>query len=140
MPVDKGILKDYMDACGLIRETEEEIRRLKRKRETVVQTNVKGSNPDFPYQPQHFKVQGTAFTYGEESHLRLDEKLLGQQKERAEELKRQVEQWMLTVPVRMQRIIRLKYFEGLSWDEVAAKLGRKASADSVRMEFNNFMK
>lgn len=138
--MDKGILKDYTDACALIRETEAEIRRLNRKKKTVVQTNVKGSNPEYPYQPQHFKVQGTTFTYEEDSHLRFDEKLLEQQKEKAEELKRQVEQWMLTVPIRMQRIIRLKYFDNLSWDEVAAKLGRKASADSVRKELENFMK
>lgn len=138
--MDKGILKDYTDACALIRETEAEIRRLNRKKKTVVQTNVKGSNPEYPYQPQHFKVQGTTFTYEEDSHLRFDEKLLEQQKEKAEELKRQVEQWMLTVPIRMQRIIRLKYFDNLSWDEVAVRLKRKATADSVRKELENFMK
>ena len=32
MPVDKQILYQYIDACELIRETEEEIRRIKRQR------------------------------------------------------------------------------------------------------------
>ena len=57
-----------------------------------------------------------------------------------EEIKRQVEAWMLTIPQRMQRIIRYRVFEELSWNEVAIRMGRKATADSVRMEYANFMK
>ena len=80
------------------------------KRKTIVQTNGKGSNPEFPYQEQHFKIQGMAFTYRDDSKLREEEKLLEQRKARAEEIKSQVEQWMLTVPVRMKRIIRFRCF------------------------------
>lgn len=138
--MDKTILQEYIDACELIRETEEDIRRLRRKKQTVIQTNVKGSNPEFPYQEQHFRVQGTAFTYVEDSRLRTEEQLLEERKARAEEAKRQVEEWMLTIPIRMQRIIRFKIFQGLSWEEVAVRMGRKATGDSARMEFNNFMK
>ena len=137
--MDKEILKDYTDACALIRETEEEIRRLKRKQKTVIQTNVKGSNPEFPYQPQHFKVQGTTFTYAEDSRLRFEEKLLEQQREKARELKLLVEQWMLTVPMRMQRIIRFRFFERMSWDDVAIRMGGRATEASVKMEFQRFM-
>ena len=59
--MDKNILSQYIDACELIRETEEEIKKLNRKKKTVIQTNVSGSNPEFPYNPQHFKIQGTTF-------------------------------------------------------------------------------
>ena len=138
--MDKKILNDYRDACALVKETEEEIRRLKKKKKTVIQTNVKGSNPSFPYQAQHFKVQGTAFTYLDDSSLRMEEKLLEQRKENAEKIKRQVEEWMLTIPIRMQRIIRYKIFEERTWEQTAVKIGRKATGDSVRMELNNFMK
>lgn len=138
--MDKSILNDYKDACALIKETEDDIRKLKKKKKTVIQTNVKGSNPDFPYQPQHFTIHGTAFTYGDDSHLHFEEQLLEEQKASAKAIKLQVEQWMPTIPTRMQRIIRYKCFEKLSWGEVAMKLGGKATADSVRMEFNNFMK
>lgn len=137
--MDKQILQDYIDACALIRETEADIRALRKKRKTIIQTNVKGSNPEFPYQEQHFKIQGMAFTYRDDSRLRREESLLDQRKARAEEIKTQVEQWMLTVPARMQRIIRFKYFQGMSWEEVAAQMGRKATADSVKMEFRRFM-
>ena len=137
--MDKKILNDYIDACALVKETDEDIRRLKKKKKTVIQTNVKGSNPSFPYQAQHFKVQGTAFTYLDDSSLRMEEKLLEQRKESAEKIKRRVEEWMLTIPIRMQRIIRYKIFEEKTWDQVAIRIGRKATKDSVRMEFERFM-
>lgn len=138
--MDKKILNDYIDACRLIKETEADICRLKKKRKTVIQTNVKGSNPRFPYQEQHFKVQGTAFTYQDDGNLRLEEMLLEQRRENAEKIKRQVEEWMLTIPIRMQRIIRYKIFEEMTWEQTAAKIGRKATGDSVRMEFERFMR
>lgn len=137
--MDKQILNDYIEACALIREIETEIRKLKKKRKTVIQTNVSGSNPEFPYNPQHFKIQGTTFTYIDDSKLRFEEKLLEEHKARAEEIKLQVEQWMLTIPLRMQRIIRFRVFQKLSWEEVAVKMGRNATEGSVKMEFQRFM-
>lgn len=139
-PMDKNILNDYIDACALVQETERDIRALKKKRKTIIQTNVSGSNQDFPYQPQHFKIEGTTFTYADDSALRWDEGLLERRKANAEKIKLNVEEWMLTIPARMQRIIRWKFLEELTWEEVAVKMGRKATGDSVRMEFTNFMK
>ena len=138
--MDKNILNDYIDACALVQETERDIRALKKKRKTIIQTNVSGSNPDFPYQPQHFKIEGTTFTYADDSALRWDEGLLERRKANAEKIKLNVDEWMLTIPARMQRIIRWKFLEELTWEEVAVKMGRKATGDSVRMEFTNFMK
>ncbi len=134
------ILSDYIDACEMIKETELEIKRLGLKKKTIIQTKVKGSNPDFPYQEQHFKIEGTPFDCADDFELRYKERILEKRKADAEKIKNQVEQWMITIPMRMQRIIRMKYFENLTWDEVAVKLGRKATADSVRMELNNFLK
>lgn len=138
--MDKQILYDYIDACELIKETEADIKRLQKKKKTIVQTNVSGSNPDFPYNPQHFKIQGITFTYREDSQLRMEEKLLEERKANAEKLKLEVEAWMNMIPNRMQRIIRYKIFDGMTWEQVAKKIGRKATGDSVRMELNNFMK
>lgn len=137
--MDKRILNDYIDACALVKETEADICRLKKKRKTVIQTNVKGSNPRFPYQEQHFKVQGTAFTYQDDGNLRLEEKLLEQRKENAEKIKRQVEEWMLTIPIRMQRIIGYKIFEEMTWEQTAVRIGRKATGEGMRKEFERFM-
>ena len=38
--MDKHILNQYIDACALIEEVEEDIRKLKKKKKTIVQTNV----------------------------------------------------------------------------------------------------
>lgn len=138
--MDKYILDQYIDACALIEETEKDIQKLRQKKRTVVQTNVSGSNPDFPYNPQHFKIQGTTFTYGEDSRLQIEEKILDQRKEDAKKIKIQVEEWINTIPQRMQRIIKYKVFENMTWQQVAQRMGRDVSKDSVRMEFNNFMK
>ena len=137
--MDKRILNDYIDACAYIRETEAEIRSLKKSRKTVID-KVRGSNPDFPYQPQSFGIAGTTDTYANVDLIRSEEHILETQKRQAEELKIQVEEWMEEVPFRMQRIIRYKFFKELTWEEVAKLMGRRATGDSVRMEFNNFMR
>lgn len=43
-------------------------------------------------------------------------------------------------PARMQRIIRYRFFEGLSWEQTADKIGRNTTGESVRKEFERFMK
>ena len=103
-----------------------------------MQTNVSGSNPDFPYNPQHFKIAGTAFTYEEDARLRHEEKILEERREQAQRLKVDVEQWMNHIPQRMQRIIKYRVFEEMSWSQVASKLGRKATEESVKKEYHRF--
>ena len=71
----------------------------------------------------------------------MEEKLLEERKTVAEEKKRLVEEWMLTVPARMQRIIRFKFFQKKTWEEVAVFMKGKATADSVKEgNLSNFMK
>lgn len=138
--MDKTVLQDYIDACELVKETEQDIRRLRQKKSTVVQTSVKGSSHDFPYEPRHFKVRGSAFTVRDDNRLRREEDLLLQRKAAAEQIKLQVEEWLQIIPGRMQRIVRYRYLNGLTWDQVAARMGRTATADSVRMECERFLK
>ena len=45
--MDKNIIYEYMDAKALVKETEEDIRRHRRK--TFVQDKVTGSNPERCY-------------------------------------------------------------------------------------------
>lgn len=140
MYLNKEILKEYEDACKLIEETEADIKKLNKKKQSFVQTNVSGSNPEFPYQPKHFQIAGTLMTYQDDTQLRMEEKLLEERKAAAEKIKLQVQQYINSLSKRMQRIVRFKYFEGLSWEEVAKRMGRNATADSVRMEFERILK
>ncbi|MDO4275890.1 MAG: RNA polymerase subunit sigma-70 [Eubacteriales bacterium] len=132
--MNKSILYDYIDACELIKETEEDIRNHRKSK--TVQDKVKGSNPEFPYQPMNFPVTGIL-----ESPILEDEeeKLLQEMKINAKQIKIQAEKVINMAPMRMQRIIRYKVFEGLTWSQVAAKMGRNATEGSVKMEFLRFM-
>lgn len=137
--MDKNILNDYIDACENIKDTEKEISKLKRRRTMIVQDKVSGSNPDFPFEKKSFNIKGSSFNYNDDIRLRVHESVLEERRQKAEDLKQLVEKWLNTIPNRMQRIIQYKVFEGMTWEQVATRLGRKATGDSVRMEFNNFM-
>lgn len=138
--MDKEILGQYIDACELIRETEEDIRRARKQRKDILQDRVRGSMEEFPYAAQSFRIEGLAYpAVSSPGELEEYEAVLEERKARAGEIKVQVEAWLNTVPQRMQRIIRFKFFEGLSWGEVAVRIGRKATADGVKMEFRRFL-
>mgnify|MGYP004729584237 CR=1 FL=1 len=47
--MDKQILVDYIDACKVVDDTKEEIRKLKKNRKRILTDTVKGSSHDFPY-------------------------------------------------------------------------------------------
>lgn len=138
--MDKKILEQYIDACELIRETEVDIRRVKKQRKTILQDRVHGSMHEFPYAAQSFRIQGMAYAaVREPGELAAYEQLLEERKASAEEIKVKVEAWLNTIPQRMQRIIRFKFFEGNTWAEVANKMGRKATENGLKKEFERFM-
>ena len=137
--MDKKILEDYIDACAFIKDTEAEIARLEKKKR-YVQDKVRGSNPDWPYEERSCNIGGTTETVQDSAALAKERQILDEQRKIAMDLKLGVEEWMKEIPFRMQRIIKYKFFNRLSWEEVATLMGKKCTADGVRMEFNNFMK
>ena len=138
--MDKQILEQYIDACELIKDTKEEIKKLRKRRSQIQQDSVKGSSHEFPYTLQTYHLEGLGYAAVKNpDELDRMEELLEERIRRAEQIKRQVEVWLLTISPRMQRIIRYKFFEELTWGQVAIRMGRKATADSVRMEFERFM-
>ena len=139
--MDKQILEQYIDACELIKDTKDEIGKLRKRRRQIQKDSVKGSAQEFPYTLQTYHLEGLGYaTVKDPDELDRMEKLLEERIRNAEKIKRQVEAWLNTVSPRMQRIIRYRVFEDMTWAQVAVRMGRKATADSVRMEFTNFMK
>lgn len=139
--MDKQILEQYIDACELIKDTKAEIRKLRKRRSQMQKDSVKGSAHEFPYTLQTYHLEGLGYAAVKDpDELDRMEELLAERIRNAEKIKRQVEAWLNTVSPRMQRIIRYRVFEDMTWAQVAMKMGRKATADSVRMEFTNFMK
>lgn len=139
--MDKRILEDYIDACAQVKETKDALQKLQKAKKRREQDAVKGSSHEFPYTAQTFHIEGLAYAVlqdpGEEDRL---EEILRERLRDAERIKRDVEMWLNTIPMRMQRIIRYRIFEELPWEQVAIKLGRRATADGVRMEYVRFMK
>ena len=81
-----------------------------------------------------------AFRLSDPNDVKLSNaELLAERIRNAEKIKRQVEAWLNTVSPRMQRIIRYRVFEDMTWAQVAMKMGRKATEASVKMEFQRFM-
>ena len=76
---------------------------MKRKRQTIVPGSVKGSMNDFPYAETHFKIEGTSFTYTDDTQLRMEEKLLEERKAQSEAVSyTHLERSLLPVLCRMQ--------------------------------------
>lgn len=138
--MDKDILKQYIDACEAVKETEEQIRQLRKNRKTVVVDAVKGSMHDFPFAEKTFRTGGLSYSVvADPGQLDREELILEERLQNAKRIKCDVEAWINTIPARMQRIIRYKFFEELTWEQVARRLGRKATGEGVRKEFENFM-
>lgn len=138
--MDKQILEQYIDACELIKDTKDEIRKLRKHRSQIQQDSVKGSAHEFPYTLQTYHLEGLGYAAVKDpDELNRMEKLLEERIRNAEKIKRQVEAWLNTVSPRMQRIIRYRIFEELTWVQVAVKMGRKATEEGIRKEFIRFM-
>lgn len=138
--MDKNILVQYIDACALWDMAEADLQKIKKRKQTIVQDSVKGSMHDFPYSGKTFHLEGVAGDVEKmDKEEEYQEALAQKRKDAAMAIRKQVDEWMLTISPRMQRIIRYKVFDNLTWGEVAARMGRKATADGVRMEFQRFM-
>lgn len=138
--MEKSILYQYIDACEVIKDTEREIERIRNRRQEVVTDKVKGSSYDFPFGQVSYVIRGIPYDTQDQTELDRQEHILKERKAAAEVIKLQVEEWLSTVPPRMQRIIRYKVFEGMTWAQVAVRMGRKNTENGLKKEFERFMR
>ena len=138
--MDKQILVQYIDACAQVEDTKKEILKLKKARKRIEQDAVKGSSHEFPYTLQTFHIEGLAYPVVKDpDELDRLEEILKERLQTAERIKHDVEAWLNTIPIRMQRIIRYRIFDELPWNDVAERMGRQATAESVKKEYQRFM-
>lgn len=135
----KTAIFEYIDACALVRETEEEIQALE-KRMSVAHDRVAGSMPEFPYAATHFNVSGIAGDFRDMEKIEEEKRKLEELKESAEKKKLEAEAEMNLAPLRMRRVIRYRVFQGMSWEQVAECMGKGATGESIRKEFDRFVK
>ena len=138
--MQKTVLSEYEDACRLVEETEHDLDKLRKQLKDVATDIVKGSNPNFPYEARTFHIEGVSYgEYMKPDEVKRLEFILTQRRNIAKERRLVVEYWMNTVPPRIARIVRLKYFKKLGWTEVAMQVGC-GSGDAARMELNRYLK
>ena len=137
--LDKSILVEYIDAKKLLEETEADLYRLKNRQGRIAVDSVKGSNPNFPYEPRTFRIEGVEYgEYKKSDEIRRLEKILTERRERAKSIRIEVEAWINTIPPRIQRIVRMRYMKGLTWDRISAELGYLSNS-AARMELKRFL-
>ena len=138
--MQRSLLEEYLDACDLIEETERDLARVKAEFEHAAVDSVKGSNQNFPYEPRVFRIEGVSYgEYKNPDEVRQVESLLKERRKIAKQKRLAVDAWMNTIPSRIARIVRMKYFKGMTWAQVSRSLGY-LSPDAARMELYRFMK
>ena len=116
----KQVLNDYVDACELVRETEEDIEILQNEESMMTSDKVKGSMEEYPYIETSFNIKGADERQVE--HLRRKRMILNERKAKAESIKLRALEVINQAPIRIQRIIRFRYEKKLTWEEVADRM------------------
>lgn len=101
---------------------------------------VAGSNPVWPYQPRSFRVEGIAIPEYERRVERLKKKL----RRRLEELlekREELEEFIDKIDdSELRMIFTLRYINGLSWQQIAARMGVEGDGSTQRKKHDRFLK
>lgn len=127
----KETLEEYIDIQAEIKDLE---CRIKQRKKELVTDTVMGSDPNYPYINHPISICGVQANDDLQAKRRkLIEKLKAQEagiEEFIESLRRS----------RERRIVRYRVIDGMSWNEIAAKMGHRYSEDGVRMIFSRVTK
>lgn len=138
---DREKLRQYKDAVELIRAAERRLDRLRERQAAQAVDKVQASNPEWPYQSISVVIEGRDVDlYSSEWEIRREEALLAERRKRLAGLRLEVEEMINTAPPRIARIMHLKYIEGRTWSETAAKMGRADTSDAIQKELRRWLK
>lgn len=140
-PIDKKTLEDYRLLEQQIKVLERQIAEKEHQAAAYEHTVVRGSNPEFPYQPKSFHNQGYNIRYDERRRERvrkLKDKLT-RQKAEAERCRLEVQEWIAAIPDTTVRLIfTYKYVDGLTLRQIGRKLHLDQS--NVCRKIDNYLK
>lgn len=91
---------------------------------------------------QHFKIEGFPIVAYEKARNSLQKNIQKIEDKYTEllELQSEVEEYIESISdSRMRRIIRMRFLDKLTWNQVANNIGGGNTEDSVRMSFNRFI-
>lgn len=117
----KFLLRQYSDLQYEIKDLEKEINKMKDLQ--IEQDKVCGSSNVFPYTKKSFVIEG----YNENDINRLikRKKILRIRKNKCEELKLKIEEFINNIPdSKTRRVFKYRYIDNLNWQSIAMKLGK----------------
>lgn len=140
--VSKNILSQYSDLKKeaedirlRIDRTEKQLRRMEEEGE--VRDTVKGGCGGI----QHFEIEGFPYPAYSQKKTRLYayKAILESTELELNDKVKEVEEFINTIDdSRMRRIIRYKFIDGLTWEQVTAKMGSPNTVGSIKMAFQRF--
>ncbi len=112
----RKLLEDYPHICAELEDVERKLH------EPIIDT-VSGSGSEFPY------TQHTIFIRGiDPDLLALRDDLLAQ--------KAEIEGFIRSLPnSKLRRIVNYKVAQGMTWEEVAAKMGHRVSVKGIQNQY-----
>ena len=141
--ISKEILIQYSDVQQEIIELQEKKKKLEKQFKSfldggTVTDMVTGGNGGI----QHFKIEGFPVVAYEKARNALKKNIQKIEDKYTEllELQNEVEEYIESIEdSRMRRIIRMRFIDKLTWNQVADNIGGGNTEDSVRMAFNRFI-
>ncbi len=142
--MDREILTQYADLREEIKDIRRRVERVYKQLErletggTVIDA-VKGTRQDGTFGSIH--IEGFPCVDHEKKRKSLQSYVarLAEAEERLLELTNAVEEYINSIEdSRMRRIVRYRFIDGLSWNEVADMLGENHTEGSVKMAFGRF--
>lgn len=134
----KKRLEQYRDLKREIRQLEEQYYELVSRKSRMTSDSVSGSMSEYPYIQQVVKIHGLDVV----DQARAD-RMKACALERRRQAEREVEEidrWISSIQdSRMRQVIYLKFIRGMTWTQVASKVGGGNNEDSVRMAFSRFI-
>lgn len=111
----KDLLEQYPDICGELKDLD-----------SIVTDSVTSSSLEPPYGKHTVSVRGVPYT---ERRVKLERQ------------KAEIEAFVEGIPsAGLRRIVTYRALQGLSWGQVAAKMGYRYSAESARKQYEKILK
>lgn len=142
--LEKQLLKQILDIRKEIMDLEKSIISTEKKIETLKKSEVcdtvTGSRSDLTIGP--IKIRGNPQKdYGRRlRELQKKKTLMEDKKTELLQAEREAEEYIQSIQdSSLRRIMRYRYMDGMGWQQVAVRMGKRYTADSCRMMHNRFM-
>ena len=130
-------LNQYRDLRREVDMLENEVRHLREQASEQISDTVTASAPEWPYVRHTVVVKGTPPM---PTKLRRRIRRLKDRRAHLDDELEEIDIWIAHVPDSMTRqIIWMRYLQGLSWQQVATRMGGGNTADGMRKKIERFL-